>query len=707
MPLFMQVDADKFAKINLARLNLGVPVILCAPGPSLQPLTPQPGVMIAALTKAYPTVRPDIWFGMDEPGCYDRRVWSEPFIKIGNSIYPDRAVNGKKVAMNPLTFLAQNKKSKDVLDIFRERGSDKLFTWYAHTLGVACDILVWMGARKIYLDGFDLRHIDGKDYCDGARKVLTKALRDRNQLLFDQQVLFLKAFHAYGRPNGVEVISSTPGSPLNEFMPFVSRDDALKEAAAAVPEPGIIYHCREINPTSGETIAQVHPFSASGLKAAIAEAKARAERQVDAVRRLDAEQAKIASAAVPAKRGGIQTRESPLESEPRDCKAAQEPDTPQQFAKVWADIKWPIIEQATPYRQVVPVPKVEKHKVGFFFPSASMLAHAVNYKTLFDAMGEHESGVEPVTYALGKSNGAWDSAFPGTRYITGPNRLESMLECRKQSRADELSAMVFVSSPQFMAFLSTIGVAPKSIWLAYKWHGLELPYLDGYIDGCHQFRKSVLIDGRTWPCVYTAMPEMFDAAATTSAGRIRRSIDAPTVFGAFARDQKFTKEFAESVAQILDLSPGSRFVYAARNQLDWLESIVGTDRCKFVGWVYTRLWAQVIDVYLDTFPFMGGHTVFESMAASKPVVWMESPSYADEQTVAEIFDADRWRGYYTADPVARSKEEYIAKAAEYARRPDMQNFDGIAGRRFLDDYLRDTKRMATEYGAELLRIINA
>ena len=44
------------------------------------------------------------------------------------------------------------------------------------------------------------------------------------------------------------------------------------------------------------------------------------------------------------------------------------------------------------------------------------------------------------------------------------------------------------------------------------------------------------------------------------------------------------------------------------------------ERCSYVGWVDTKTYVNVLDLYLDSFPFPGGHTTIEAMVAETPIV---------------------------------------------------------------------------------------
>lgn len=243
---------EGYARARMARHHLGLDVVLCAPGPSMERVERQPGVMIAALTKAYPLVKPDIWFGMDSVECYDRRVWSESFTKVTRFTQPnlDMRVGGRLVQEFPHTyFAATEERPSSIETIFRNRGHDAQFFWQADTLATALHVLVWMGARTIYLNGFDLHQVGGRDYAAGVPKTLDNSLRKINHRLFDHQVEFLRKFAKVGRRAGVQLVSTTLGSPLNAFLgyrPLTGPLGALTQIAREdVPSPAPLLHSFE------------------------------------------------------------------------------------------------------------------------------------------------------------------------------------------------------------------------------------------------------------------------------------------------------------------------------------------------------------------------------------------------------------------------------------------------------------------------------
>jgi hypothetical protein len=274
---------DGYARASFAKHSLGVDVILCAPGPSMERVERQPGVFIAALTKAYPIIKPDIFFGMDTPECYDRRIWSESCIKIARGGYQDITLNGRKLSEFPQTYFATVRKGL-ISDTFRRRGHNAEFLWRMDTLMTALHVLVWMGAgangHTIYLNGFDLGHSNGRDYAPGIDKTLTPFLRERNQALFNTQIAALAEFHRIATLNGVRVVSTTPGSPINQFMEFMPLNEAIERAQGAVPKAEPLLHSFETDLgkkyLAARAKAKVLPFSRAGIQTALARTKPKA-----------------------------------------------------------------------------------------------------------------------------------------------------------------------------------------------------------------------------------------------------------------------------------------------------------------------------------------------------------------------------------------------------------------------------------------------
>ncbi len=220
---------------GLARSNLGADVYLCCPGPSLAGVDASrltgPGRMIVAVTTAYPAVRPDVWVGTDVPECYSRQLWAEPFIKVVRGNYHRLRCQGRPLKGFPHVLFADidNAEFCEMLD---RRGHDTNFIWNRNTFTTALHLVIWMGARRICLVGCDFG--GAGDYHDG--RALTETHREGNRRLYANLVDDLRRLGPRAKARGIELVSCTPGSPVNEFLPFVALPDALARSASAVPD---------------------------------------------------------------------------------------------------------------------------------------------------------------------------------------------------------------------------------------------------------------------------------------------------------------------------------------------------------------------------------------------------------------------------------------------------------------------------------------
>jgi hypothetical protein len=224
-----------WSKVSWARQDMGADAYLCCPGPSLQPVPRGRGRKVFAINTAYPRVNPDIWMGMDRVECYNRQIWGEPFIKVCRGNYGDMEVDGRPIRHFDNVFFASvaESKGKTMFDLLNH---DDPLIWHKNTLATMLHLIVKMGAKTIYLVGCDM---GGADYYDG--RVLSDEQRKINHKLYKQQIEFIKTVS-----KRVNIVSSTPNSPLNDFLEYKELGQAIKESEDKVKvNDGQILHCLE------------------------------------------------------------------------------------------------------------------------------------------------------------------------------------------------------------------------------------------------------------------------------------------------------------------------------------------------------------------------------------------------------------------------------------------------------------------------------
>jgi len=160
---------------------------------------------------------------MDEPFEWDKKLWFESFPKILRGGYQNRTLNDKPIGLYPFVYFADCKKPTKKEDIFTLQGDDIFFVWYKNTLTITLHILIWMGIKQIHLVGCDLG--GEPDYYFG--NINDEARRQSNKVLYRGQLEYLTFFHNEGRKHGVQLVSCSPESPLNESVPYLPLEEAI------------------------------------------------------------------------------------------------------------------------------------------------------------------------------------------------------------------------------------------------------------------------------------------------------------------------------------------------------------------------------------------------------------------------------------------------------------------------------------------------
>jgi hypothetical protein len=212
---------------------VGMPVFLVCNGPSFAQVDASklcgPGRVVIGVNSSYPRLRPDIWIGMDDSGCFEQSLFSEPFPKIMREGFKDSTINGRPLrGMSRVMFADVSK----CCTSFFDWGEGDKFQWTSNTMHTALQIALWMGSRDIYLVGCDLSLDDG-DYADG--NYLTGEQRKRNARCYAHSVEFLRKVHAAGAEKGYEITSCSPTSKLNAFMPHLDIKDVIAAIEDDVP----------------------------------------------------------------------------------------------------------------------------------------------------------------------------------------------------------------------------------------------------------------------------------------------------------------------------------------------------------------------------------------------------------------------------------------------------------------------------------------
>jgi hypothetical protein len=389
------------------------------------------------------------------------------------------------------------------------------------------------------------------------------------------------------------------------------------------------------------------------------------------------------------------------------------------------------IPRSDPNRQVA--------LVFFVIHVESELAHIQSLLRYLESYAEFRQGLDPINAVVVSLDGSNSNLRERLKSLNVPlislsdhaqkhqDGYMKMLNLATICRDKQPDAIIFVSLVIWMTSYFAIRMARTQIWWAMKYHSFSSPDIDGYLCGSPDGEPRH-ISGNLWETAPFGGKDWFAPELTAIARIIRAEMgNWKTVFGSIGREEKLRDPaFLDVVCGVLDANPSAVFLWTGKSRDESIQNFFETrglsERTKFIGWVNTKLYAQVIDVYLDSFPFPGGYTVYESMAAKKPVVMMRldypgvglqnnaSRYYFSVNTegingeIQTLFRKTEDRIYY---PLANNNAEYIAFASRFAADPMIREIVGNINAQFVNRFLSDRKGMAAGYTRAIKKLINA
>lgn len=406
-------------------------------------------------------------------------------------------------------------------------------------------------------------------------------------------------------------------------------------------------------------------------------------------------------------------------------------ETAEHFGRCYAELGPTLLEYGRkigndlPPLEVSATPEGDAPVVGFIIHSAAILAHT---KRLMDFLAGGPTRIRPIIYCLSPKDETFEANMGGfkVRFIkTTP--LKTLLDLRCYAEIDRVQAMVFVSLPLWMHTAAAMKIAPKLVWWCMKYHNLHIPELDGQLSGHPLFHKTYDFNGIPFRCVHSAVTGLYDSLLAVEAGAVRENIrdrQVGPILGVMVREEKYTREYVKAVGEILRRNPTARFIYTGRtNRADmqeWLKEEQIDTRCLWVGWVNTKLYAQVIDIYLDTFPMPSGQCAFEAMAAGVPVTVLNTREALESSVMSVALPLQRWgvsklmshEQRVIVDDLCASllfaadTEHYVNVASMLCSDAEMRVAKGTICYNFIAAILQDVPRYVRTVEDHLLEIIH-
>jgi predicted O-linked N-acetylglucosamine transferase (SPINDLY family) len=252
---------------------------------------------------------------------------------------------------------------------------------------------------------------------------------------------------------------------------------------------------------------------------------------------------------------------------------------------------------------------------------------------------------------------------------------------------------------------------------------LEFAEIDGYLTSGSVSGGARRIGARQWRIGPIAAADWVAPELAADSARERgRFAQHRILYACIGREEKLNSvPFLKSVAAILKAVPEAGFLWTGRQRHPVIQATMEAEgvaqRCYFIGWVNTRLYAQVIDVFLDSFPFPCAYTLYEAMAAGKPAVLYASEESAemgaraliepllcgtegteqDQKAAREIFRQAGENLFL----LASDADDYVRLGVRLARHAAFMRLAGSAGSAFVQRFMTDRARFARIYGEHI------
>ena len=405
-------------------------------------------------------------------------------------------------------------------------------------------------------------------------------------------------------------------------------------------------------------------------------------------------------------------------------------DEEQHYARCFADWKNEMAALGRRHADLAKTPGGDIERVAFFLHTGHALGHSEVLLKLLESRrrtGAHR--VTPFVYILHeydpgfvarlRAAGAEVVLVGDALGLTAP--LDARFRWMRETMARaSVGVCVWVSVPTMAAYAFATRLAPVQIFWAMRFHPLSGPDIDGYISWGAEEEVTRRYGEQDWEVVPLLLALDDSLPARGNVEELRSRFPERVLLGTLARVGKINSApFLKAVADTLAACPDAGFVWTGRNEHPGITGFFRdagvAERCHFVGWVDTRLYAAALDVFLDTFPHGCGVTSYQAFAAGTPLL-----SHLGAYT---IFGTYFWHLACAAGggvnqprlaspdlhPIlcARDPGEFTALAVRLAADPAWRATIGARGRDFFRKELASNGAYSERFFATVARIANS
>ena len=321
--------------------------------------------------------------------------------------------------------------------------------------------------------------------------------------------------------------------------------------------------------------------------------------------------------------------------------------------------------------------RLYNNKLAFFIHSESMLAHIGTVFSILESYKQRgHRGFEVKVISFSGNDPemrrkfqdynveviSLEKLYPNTEWHQRFIKLKEILE------EQEIEVLVWVCLTVSMSFAFGLRVAPVQIWYTGSYYrGLTNTNIDRRIlntilaDEVFEGNNSWDILNFSVANLCKSLDDVRDEVAAIKRELLGEKFN--NVIGVMAREQKLQdKAYIEAIANVLRRHPDTIFVWTGTSCDETISEHINefgiADQCRYLGWVDTAMYVHILDVFMDTFPFPCGVTLYQAMAAGKASVSLCTNDALSMGIHGQLLSAFESRSdfHFTAQNRARLRE---------------------------------------------------
>mgnify|MGYP000583065588 CR=1 FL=1 len=369
------------------------------------------------------------------------------------------------------------------------------------------------------------------------------------------------------------------------------------------------------------------------------------------------------------------------------------------------------------------MPETEKKNIAFFFHNESMLAHIFHITALVSNYNQSDNNdFKFKAYFLAGHDDAMREYFRKlnieifnlTEHFPQANHYHHFLKLRDQIAIDNTQLLIWGCLGLFMPFAFGMRIAPHQAWISVKYKGITLDSIDHYL-GFHLSGSTQTVNGTKW-LSFSSTINFLSSVQEHAQGKLVREQYAkhPILLGTFARESIIRDELLlKAVVEILKKNPTCGYLWTGKNQDKFIQNYFEKNgvshQTYFIGWVNINIYATVIDIFLDAFTFMCGHTLLRTMAAEKASITFQQThdilcSKKPHQILINMSNGlynDKHTSFarnilklHSSPFIAYSFDEYVEKANMLIINKTTRNECALANKKIINHFYQNPKNTA-------------